>query len=45
MGLAVTVTGAGLVFAVWLLILGVTLLFATLIGFIFEYYRGPFADV
>ena len=44
-GLAVTVTGAGLVFAVWLLILGVTLLFATLIGFIFEYYRGPFADV
>jgi hypothetical protein len=34
----------GLVFAVWLLILGVGALMAALIGFVFEYYRGPFAD-
>jgi hypothetical protein len=34
----------GLVFAVWLLILGVGMLMAALIGFVFEYYRGPFAD-
>jgi hypothetical protein len=43
--LAVAVVGLGLLFAVWLLILGVTLLFGALIGFVFEYYRGPFADV
>lgn len=34
----------GLVFAVWLIILGVVALMAALIGFVFEYYRGPFAD-
>jgi hypothetical protein len=35
----------GLVFAAWIVILGVFLLMAALIGFVFEYYRGPFADV
>ena len=35
----------GLVFAAWMVILGVCLLMAALIGFVFEYYRGPFADV
>jgi hypothetical protein len=35
----------GLIFAVWIVILGVGLLMAALIGFVFEYYRGPFADV
>jgi hypothetical protein len=34
----------GLVFAVWLLLLGVGLLMLSLIGLVFEYYRGPFAD-
>ena len=41
---ATAVVCFGLIFAVWLLILGVGLLMMTLIGFIFEYYRGPFAD-
>ncbi len=44
-GFATFVTVMGLIFAVWLLILGVGLLMATLVGFVFEYYRGPFADV
>lgn len=43
-GAATMVTVMGLIFAVWLLILGVGLLMASLIGFVFEYYRGPFAD-
>ena len=43
-GFATFVTVMGLVFAVWLLILGVGLLMASLVGFVFEYYRGPFAD-
>lgn len=34
----------GLIFAVWLLILGVVLLLLALIGFVFEYYVGEFAD-
>jgi len=34
----------GLIFAVWLLILGVVLLILTIIGFVFEYYVGEFAD-
>lgn len=34
----------GLVFAVWIVILGVGLLVLTLIGLLFEYYLGPFAD-
>jgi hypothetical protein len=44
-GFSVAITVLGLAFAVWLLILGVGLLLAALIGFVFEYYRGPFADV
>jgi hypothetical protein len=39
-----TIVCLGLIFAVWLLILGVGLLMLSLVGFIFEYYRGPFAD-
>jgi hypothetical protein len=42
--LATGVTILGLVFAVWLLILGVGLLMLTLVGFVFEYYVGEFAD-
>ena len=44
LGLATMVVALGLVFAVWLLILGVGLLMGALIGFMFEYYRGEFAD-
>ncbi len=43
-GLSVMTTALGLVFAVWIVIMGVGLLMLSLIGFVFEYYRGPFAD-
>jgi hypothetical protein len=33
----------GLIFAVWLIVLGVAALMLGLIGFLFEYYRGEFA--
>ncbi len=39
-------TGAvvlGLIFAVWLIVLGVATLLLALIGWLFEYYRGEFA--
>jgi hypothetical protein len=42
---SVAVTAIGLAFAAWIVILGVGLLMLSLIGFVFEYYRGPFADV
>ena len=42
--IATGITILGLVFAVWLLILGVGLLLLTIIGFVFEYYVGEFAD-
>lgn len=42
--IATGITIFGLVFAVWLLILGVGLLMLTLVGFVFEYYVGEFAD-
>ena len=45
LGVAVVVVTLGVIFAAWLAILGVGLLVAALIGFVFEYYRGPFADV
>ena len=33
----------GLTFAAWLVVLGVTVLFIAIIGWLFEYYRGSFA--
>jgi hypothetical protein len=33
----------GLIFAVWLIVLGVSVLMLALIGWLFEYYRGNFA--
>ncbi len=33
----------GLIFAVWLIVLGVAILLLALIGWLFEYYRGEFA--
>ena len=38
------VIGAGLVFAVWLIVLGVTMLILSLVGWLFEYYRRDFAQ-
>jgi magnesium-transporting ATPase (P-type) len=42
-GIAVMFTVFGLVFAVWLIALGVFMLVIGLIGWMFEYYRGEFA--
>ncbi|MBM3670437.1 MAG: cytochrome c oxidase subunit 4, partial [Actinobacteria bacterium] len=33
----------GLIFAVWLIIVGVFVLLIGLVGWLFEYYRGEFA--
>jgi hypothetical protein len=33
----------GLVFAVWLIVLGIFLLIIALVGWLYEYYRGSFA--
>ena len=44
-GFSVAVTAIGLAFAAWIVILGVGMLMLSLIGFVFEYYRGPFADL
>jgi len=41
LGAAVIVMG--LVFAVWLIVLGVFLLMIALVGWLYEYYRGSFA--
>jgi hypothetical protein len=42
-GLTSFIVVLGLIFAVWLLVLGVVLLVLSLIGWLFEYYRGDFA--
>ncbi|MDO8731808.1 MAG: cytochrome c oxidase subunit 4 [Actinomycetota bacterium] len=42
-GFAVFCTALGLVFAVWLVVLGAFILAIALVGWIFEYYRGEFA--
>jgi hypothetical protein len=42
--IATGITIFGLVFAIWLLILGIGLLMLALVGFVFEYYVGEFAD-
>ncbi len=42
-GLATFVIAFGLVFAVWMIVLGVALLVVALAGWLFEYYRGAFA--
>lgn len=34
----------GLIFAVWVIVLGVTVLMLAIIGWMFEYYRGDFAQ-
>lgn len=42
-GFSTMVIAFGLIFAVWLIVLGVFILFTALIGWMFEYYRGAFA--
>lgn len=42
-GFGAFVIGLGLIFAVWLAVLGVSILMFALIGWLFEYYRGSFA--
>ncbi len=37
------IVGVGLVFAAWLVLLGVVSLMLSLVGFVFEYYRGDFS--
>jgi hypothetical protein len=43
LGVSVTVVTIGLIFAVWVIVFGVFLLFLSLVGWLFEYYRGEFA--
>lgn len=43
LGFSTMVIVFGLIFAVWLIVLGVFILFTALIGWMFEYYRGAFA--
>jgi len=42
-GIAAAVIGAGLIFAVWIIVFGFFLLLIALVGWMFEYYRGEFA--
>lgn len=42
-GFAAFVIGLGLIFATWVIVLGVFLLLLGLIGWLFEYYRRDFA--
>ena len=43
LGFSTMVIVFGLIFAVWLIVLGVFILFISLVGWMFEYYRGAFA--
>lgn len=43
MGFATFLVVLGLIFAVWLVVLGVLALAIALVGWLFEYYRGDFA--
>jgi hypothetical protein len=42
-GFATFLTVLGLIFAVWVIVLGVSVLMLALVGWMFEYYRGDFA--
>lgn len=43
LGASAATIGVGLVFAAWLVLLGVVALMLSLVGFVFEYYRGDFS--
>ena len=42
-GISAAIIGVGLIFAVWIIAFGVFMLFMSLFGWMFEYYRGEFA--
>lgn len=42
-GISAAIISVGLIFAVWIIVFGVFLLFMSLFGWMFEYYRGEFA--
>ena len=42
-GLGAFIIALGLIFAVWVIVLGVAALLLAIIGWLFEYYRGEFA--
>ena len=42
-GFSTFLVALGLIFAVWVIVLGVTVLLLALVGWLFEYYRGDFA--
>ena len=44
LGFSTMVIVFGLIFAVWLIVLGTFVLFIALVGWMFEYYRGAFAQ-
>ena len=43
MGFATFIVVLGLIFAVWVIAVGVVFLLIALVGWLFEYYRGDFA--
>ena len=43
-GLGAFIIALGLIFAVWVIVLGVGALMLAIIGWMFEYYRGDFAQ-
>jgi magnesium-transporting ATPase (P-type) len=43
-GFGAFVTAIGLIFAVWMIVFGVVVLMLAIIGWMFEYYRGDFAQ-
>jgi disulfide bond formation protein DsbB len=43
LGASTAVVVLGLIFAVWLIVLGIAVLVTGLVGWLFEYYRGEFA--
>jgi hypothetical protein len=43
-GFGAFIVAVGLIFAVWVIVLGVAVLMLAIIGWMFEYYRGDFAQ-
>ena len=43
-GISAAIIGVGLIFALWAVVLGFFFLLIALVGWLFEYYRGEFAQ-
>ncbi len=43
-GVGSALIAIGFVFAVWVVVLGLGVLFVSLVGFVYEYYRGAWAE-